>query len=113
MIEGKEQISATLDKSTVKHILRLKEKGLFNGISDYLQKASDYFEKNRGVNRKDVLIFIVYPWIISAIFYIWSQEKEYDLTRHIVIFYINFVIFGLVIAAVYWLFQKHKRENMG
>jgi len=49
MIEGKEQISATLDKSTVKHILRLKEKGFFNGISDYLQQASDYFEKYRGV----------------------------------------------------------------
>lgn len=113
MVEGKEPISITVNKSTVKTILRLKQENKFEGTSDYIQQACDFFEKHRYVNRKDILNKILYPWLIAGLLFLWSQDFYGDnLNFRIALFYINLGIFGLVIASTYSLYQRYKQEIM-
>jgi hypothetical protein len=104
--------SVGLRDSQIKTILRHKEEGRFEGISDYIQQAIDFFENHRGVTKKDVLVYIIYPWVIASIFFIWSQDTGTNLQLHIALFYANFTIFGLVIASIYWVWVRYKKENM-
>lgn len=111
MVEGKEQISATIDNHTFKTILQEKADNKVSGVSEYIQQACDFYSKYRGVNKKDVMIFIIYPWIIAVVFFLWSQDPGGNITLHIVLFYINFIIFGLVIASIYYIYDRHKKED--
>jgi len=112
MVEGTEQISATLKKNTVNRIIRLKQNGIVNGVSDYLQRACDFYEDNYGVHKKDVMVFVIYPWIIAMIFFICSSNLSNSITFKTILFYLNLLVFGLIIASIYWLYSRFKRENM-
>lgn len=108
MVEGrKTQLSLTVDSVLVDKVQKLKAANKYGSISDFFEQAGNNFiEATKPVTRRDVLIFIVYPWIISAIFFIWANVQ-----KSILLWYVNWFVFALVIAAVYWFYTKWKAEQ--
>lgn len=107
---GKSQQTMTLNTKLLETVYGLKESGKVPSVSDFFDQAGwDFIEKTRVVTKSTVVIFIVYPWLISIIFLLWSQNAS-SLSLAIFVFYVNLIVFGLTIASTYWFYRKWKDE---
>jgi hypothetical protein len=105
---GKSQQTVTLDTRLLRTVIKLKEAGTIPSISDFFNDAGyEHLEKSKPVSRQTVLVYIVYPWLISFLLFLWSQHAR-ELIYSAVIFYANLAIFGVTVAATYWFYRKWK-----